>query len=85
MSVVIPVYLEQGRSWTFAAAVDWPGWCRRGKGEEAALAALSDYAGRYASVVGSTFTVGDLSVVGRLPGNATTDFGAPDARGPWDD
>jgi hypothetical protein len=23
--------------------------------------------------------------VGTLPGNATTDFGAPDARGPWDD
>jgi hypothetical protein len=80
-----PVYLELGRVWTFACALDWPGWCRRGKGEEAALEALEVYAGRYAAAVGPSFDPGVLEVVGRLPGNATTDFGAPDARGPWDD
>ncbi len=77
------VYLETGRSWVFAGAVDWPGWCRRGKGEEAALEALLDYAGRYAAAVG-TFDPGELEVIGRLPGTMTTDFGAPDAIGPWD-
>ena len=85
MPTTIPVYLELGRSWTFACALDWPGWCRRGKGEEAALEALAAYAGRYAAVVGPSFTPGALEVVGRLPGSATTDFGAPDGRGPWDD
>lgn len=78
------VYLEQGRTWTFAGAVDWPGWARRGKGDEAALEQLAAYADRYAAAVPS-FSFGELQVIGRLPGTATTDFGAPDARGPWDD
>jgi hypothetical protein len=25
------VALECGRTWTFATAIDWPGWCRRTK------------------------------------------------------
>ena len=78
------VYLEQGRTWTFACAVDWPGWARRGKGDEAALEELLAYADRYAAVV-QGFSPGELHVVGTVPGNATTDFGAPDARGPWDE
>lgn len=78
------VYLEQGRTWTFACAVDWPGWARRGKGDQVALDELSAYAHRYALVV-PEFSPGVLRVVGTLPGNATTDFGAPDARGPWDE
>lgn len=79
------VYLEQGRTWTLACAVDWPGWARRAKGgDEAALEELLAYADRYAAVVAG-FSPGGLHVVGRLPGNATTDFGAPDVRGPWDD
>lgn len=84
MPATIPVYLETGKTWTFAVAVDWPGWCRRGKGEEAALEALAHYAARYAAVAGPSFNPADLDVVGRLPGSPTTDFGAPDARGPWD-
>ncbi len=78
------VYLEQGRTWTFACAVDWPGWARRAKGDEAALEELLSYVGRYALVVPG-FSPGELHVVGTLPGTGTTDFGAPDARGPWDD
>lgn len=85
MSSPIRVSLETGRSWVFAAALDWPGWCRRGKGEDAALEALSDYADRYASIAGPAFARGAFEVVGRVPGTTTTDFGAPDARGPWDD
>jgi hypothetical protein len=79
------VGVETGRTWVFATALDWPGWCRRGKGEEAALEALKDYADRYAVVAGSAFAPGELQVVGRVPGNATTDFGAPAVAGPWDD
>jgi hypothetical protein len=79
------VYLEVGTTWVFAGALDWPGWCRRGKGEEAALAVLRNYAGRYEPVAGPGFDPGELQVVGRLRGSATTDFGAPDARGDWDD
>ena len=84
MPTATRVYLEVGRTWAFAAAVDWPGWCRRGKGEQGALEVLLDYADRYAAVAGPVFAPGEIHVLGRLPGNATTDFGAPDARGPWD-
>jgi hypothetical protein len=80
---VVRVYLEVGKTWVFASAVDWPGWCRRGKGEEAALEALLDYQARYVDAVGPV-EVEALHVIGRLPGSMTTDFGAPDAIGPWD-
>ncbi len=79
------VYLESGRRRTFAGALDWPGWCRSGKGEEAALETLAVYAPRYAPVAaeaGIRFPAGaadDLEVVERLAGGATTDFGAPEA------
>ncbi len=79
------VYLEVGRTWTFACAIDWPGWCRRGKGEEAALDALGAYGPRYAVVGGSAFKPGSFDVVARIPGNQTTDFGAPSVAGDWDD
>jgi hypothetical protein len=85
---VTRVALERGRTWTFAAALDWPGWCRRAKtrdGDEAALEALLAYAGRYALVVGEEFAPGDLEVVGAVVGDTTTDFGAPAVAGPWDD
>ena len=77
------VYLEVGSKRVFACAVDHPGWCRSATTEEGALEALLAYAGRYAAVVPG-FAPGELHVVGRLPGTATTDFGAPDARGEWD-
>ncbi|GAB3589890.1 hypothetical protein GCM10027446_03410 [Angustibacter peucedani] len=83
------VVLERGRTWTFASAVDWPGWCRRGKnrdgGDEAALEALLGHADRYAVIAGPGFAPGDLEVVGASSGTVTTDFGAPDVRGEWDD
>ena len=78
-----PVYLEVGKKRVFACSVDWPGWCRSGKDEEAALEALADYAARYAVVAdraGKRFSsrVGeDLDVVERVKGTATTEFGAP--------
>jgi len=87
----IDVYLEVGKSKTFATALDWPGWSRSGRGEEAALQALFDYGPRYARVLQSTqlgfippSDVGALVVVERKQGNATTDFGAPNLPLPGD-
>lgn len=48
--ITIPIYLEIGTKRTFACSLDWPGWCRSGKTEEAAIQALIDSAPRYAEV-----------------------------------
>ena len=67
----------------FAAAYDWPGWCRSGKTEDAALETLAAYASRYAAVAkaaGIKFDPAlgkELRVLERVPGDATTAFGAP--------
>ena len=78
--------LEIGAKRTFACATEWPGWCRSGRDEDGALAALLASAPRYARIVKSTTlrfaepeSVADLRVTERLRGNATTDFGAPGA------
>lgn len=78
------VYLENGKTWSFACALEWPGWCRRGKGEEAAIEALLDYVPRYRKVAGSRWKPGEIEVIGRIAGDATTDFGAPHSIGAWD-
>jgi hypothetical protein len=82
----IKVYLEVGNKRTFAGAVDWPGWCRSGREEASALEALVEYGPRYDRALRGTKLgfrlpegVSELEVSERLPGNATTDFGAPDA------
>ena len=80
---MIRVYLEVERAWAFACAVDLPGWQRRGKGEEGALEELEAYRDRYADATG-TRPEGELTVIGTLPGTATTRFGSPDVVGPWD-
>ncbi|MGZ6827282.1 MAG: hypothetical protein ACXVGH_10855 [Mycobacteriales bacterium] len=77
------VYLETGRTWVFAVALDWPGWARRGKGEDSALEQLLAYAPRYAEAVPS-FVPAEPVVVGRVPGGRTTDFGAPGEVTPWE-
>jgi hypothetical protein len=76
------VFLEIGAKRTFASAAEWPGWCRSGKVEHAALASLTTYAPRYARVAGLAKVpfaneAPIIMVVERLQGNATTDFGAP--------
>ena len=85
-------YLERGAKRAFACAVDWPGWCRSGRDEAAALEALIASAPRFASVVSrarlgfkAPREVSDLAVGPRLRGNATTDFGAPGAVPPADE
>lgn len=79
----IPVYLEIGTKKVFACSLEWPGWCRSGKSEEAALRTLADYAPRYrevAELASQRFppvAKESLQVVERIPGSGTTDFGAP--------
>jgi hypothetical protein len=79
------VYIEEGKNAVFAISLDWPGWCRRAKSADLAIEALDTYRNRYAQIVTIPFRPGSFEVVGILKGNATTDFGAPDARGPWDE
>jgi len=76
------VYLEVGKKKVFAASVEWPGWGRFAKAEEEALEALAVYGARYApiaSAAGFRFPAApEFTVVERVPGSATTEFGAPD-------
>jgi hypothetical protein len=83
-TTVTRVYLEEGKKSTFAVALDWPGWSRRGVNEQSAVEELLAYADRYAKVAGTEFAAGHIEVVGRVAGTMTTDFGAPDAHGDWD-
>lgn len=48
----VRVCLEVGKKRVVAYALDWPGWCRSGKGEADALGTLAAYAQRYAPVAG---------------------------------
>ena len=88
--VSIEVSLEVGAKRVFASALDWPGWCRSGKGEQLALDALATAAPRYAVVATEAgfplpaHPASLMDVVERLPGSASTDFGAPGAAGAAD-
>jgi hypothetical protein len=80
----LEAYLEMGSRRVFAGALDWPGWCRSGRDENAALEALVAYGRRYKDTLGRAARgfappkdPSALDVVERLRGNATTDFGAP--------
>jgi hypothetical protein len=78
---IVPVFLEVGSKRIFASAADWPGWCRTAKTEELTLETLLAYAPRFEVVArhaGIAFPSAiELSVVEQMPGDATTDFGAP--------
>lgn len=81
--IAIAVAVEVGVKRAFAWADDWPGWCRAGRDEGAALAALAGAGGRYAPIAGAAGLAlpwrpeTPFDVVERVPGDATTDFGAP--------
>jgi len=78
---MIRVALESGSKRVFAIALEWPGWSRSGRDEEAALAALAEHASRYAAAVGEAGPADDPSyeVVERVAGGSGTDFGVPSA------
>lgn len=78
------IFLEIGKKRVFAGALDWPGWCRQGRDEAAAIQALLDAGPRYARIIDAAdlgFEAPQESaafdIVERVEGNSTTDFGAP--------
>jgi hypothetical protein len=79
----VPIYLEVGAKRTFAGAVEWPGWCRGGRNEQEAIAALAAYGDRYRAVVHTTVSfkapedASAFKIIKRLKGNTGTDFGVP--------
>ena len=80
----LEVCIESTPKRAFAVALGWPGWARSGKTEEAAIAALVDYTDRYAVVMREAgldpaVLTADVHVVERVPGDMTTEFGAPGA------
>jgi hypothetical protein len=82
---VTEVYLEIGKKKVFACALDWPGWCRAGRDEQAALSALRAAAPRFAAACDRAGIEFDLpgatarfDIAERVTGSATTDFGALD-------
>jgi hypothetical protein len=83
----IAVCLEVSPKQAVASALDWPGWCRAGRDEGAALEALASYAGRYAPVAGqagvSFGATVVFDVVERVPGGPATAFAAPECRRPF--
>jgi hypothetical protein len=88
----VEVALEVTERRTFAVAARWPGWARSGRDEDAALASLVAAGPRYAAAISRADGTlrppadpGGLVVVARLPGTATTAFGAPDLPLPGDD
>jgi hypothetical protein len=80
----VKVYLESGDKRVFAAALDWPGWARSGRGPDEALAALVAAGPRYAAAVRKAQPAfvapkdpSQLEIVHRLKGGTGTDFGVP--------
>src|SRR3954471_23836881 len=83
------VYIERGNKRVFACCYDWPGWCRGGQDEAAALETLAQYAERYrvvAEAAGLRFpnSAAKFDVVDRIKGDGATDFGVPHKVAPQD-
>lgn len=79
----LAVGIEAGAKKAFASALEWPGWSRSGKTEDAAIEALLAYAPRYGPVAeraGLAFpTAFAATVVEASAGGSGTDFGVPSA------
>ncbi|MEM8863255.1 MAG: hypothetical protein AAGD96_33515, partial [Chloroflexota bacterium] len=77
--MTIKINLEIGKKKVNAIAVDYPGWCRSGKTEEAAIETLLSYAPRYRAAVPSILLedAERYTIAERLQGNASSDFGGP--------
>ena len=80
----VQIFIETSPKKTFAGAIHWPGWCRSGKDENAAIETLFEYRLRYKQVLkarGIDFSppsnLTDFSIVEKVEGNSTTAFGAP--------
>jgi len=82
MTNIVRVMIERGPKGkkVVAAALDWPGWSRGARTEDAALELLESYRGRYqpdAKLAGLELefdSAGELDVVERIEGSGSTDF-----------
>jgi hypothetical protein len=83
----IAVCLEVTPREAIASALDWPGWCRAGRDEGAALQALASYAERYAPVARhaglSLPSKIAFDVLEQMSGGSPTAFAAPECRRPF--
>jgi len=81
MGTRLALAIEAGDKKVFASALDWPGWSRSGRTQEAAIESLLAYAARYAQVIeraGLDFpTSFDADVADEQGGGSGTDFGVP--------
>jgi hypothetical protein len=79
----LAVAIEAGGKKAFASAIDWPGWSRSAKTEEAAVESLLAYAARYAPIADRAKLAFPASfeviVEQRTKGGSGTDFGVPSA------
>lgn len=76
-----PIYLETSRTWSYAVAIEWPGWARHARGAADPIEALLDCGPRYGSVLaaaGIPFEVpAELEVTAVLEGDSGTEWGVP--------
>lgn len=81
MLVNEPIYVETSRTWSFASAIEWPGWCRHARGDADPVAELRAYSERYGRVLalgGVAFEpAADLEIVEFLEGDSGTEWGVP--------
>lgn len=82
--MALRVVVEATPKRVFVSALDWPGWSRGAKTEDEALQTLIGYGDRYSAVARRArmsfdppATVRGVSVVDRLDGGASTEFGIP--------
>ena len=79
----IRLALEVGTKKSFASALDWPGWSRSGKDPSDAIDALLSHRECYNEVIllAGIDPITDkqltTTVIDRVAGDSTTDFGAP--------
>lgn len=79
------IYLELAGKKAVAWSLEWPGWCRIRANEQEVIQALIDAEPRYRLITQRArleFAPGDLTVVGRLAGDANTAWGIPAVQAP---
>jgi hypothetical protein len=82
--VAEPIYIERGKRWSYAVALEWPGWARHAKGDGDPVAELVGVAPRYQAALGLSGLAFDapsdpsgVEVVEILEGNSGTEWGVP--------
>lgn len=82
--MALTAYVEAGSKRLFISALDWPGWSRSGRDEEAAIESFIAHGPRYVVALGPAAASlvppqapADIEITERLLGGSGTDFGVP--------